>query len=66
MERKIKIIGLYIGLLFFISILLILITSLSNDKINEIRVKYDVPLNKKIFIYGGNLGKPQGISFFIE
>ena len=33
MERKIKIIGLYIGLLFFISILLILITSLSNDKI---------------------------------
>ena len=32
MERKIKIIGLYVGLLFFISILLILITSLSNDK----------------------------------
>ena len=32
MDRKIKIIGMYIGLLFFISILLILITSLSNDK----------------------------------
>lgn len=40
--------------------------SLSDDKINEIRIKYDIPLNKKIFIYGGNLGKPQGISFFIE
>lgn len=32
MERKFKIIGLYLGMLFFISILLILITSLSNRK----------------------------------
>ncbi len=32
MDRKIKIIGMYIGILFFVSILLILITSLSNDK----------------------------------
>ncbi len=28
--------------------------------------KYDIPLDKKIFIYGGNLGKPQGIPFLIE
>ena len=33
MERKIKIIGLYVGILFFVSILLILITSLSNDEL---------------------------------
>ena len=28
---------------------------------DEIRRKYDIPLDKKIFVYGGNLGKPQGI-----
>lgn len=33
---------------------------------NEIRRKYDIPLEKKVFIYGGNLGKPQGIEFMIE
>ena len=27
----------------------------------NIRKKYDIPTNKKILIYGGNLGKPQGI-----
>lgn len=32
----------------------------------EIRKKYDIPLNKKIFVYGGNLGKPQGIDFVIK
>lgn len=32
----------------------------------DIRKKYSLPLNKKIFIYGGNLGKPQGIQFIIE
>ncbi len=30
---------------------------------NEIREKYGLPIDKKIFIYGGNLGKPQGIPF---
>lgn len=33
---------------------------------DEIRRKYDIPLDKKIFVYGGNLGKPQGIDFMIE
>ena len=28
-----------------------------------IRKKYNLPTNKPIFIYGGNLGKPQGIDF---
>ncbi len=32
----------------------------------QIRQKYAIPLNKKVFLYGGNLGKPQGIPFLIE
>ena len=32
----------------------------------EIRRKYGIPLDKKVFIYGGNLGKPQDIPFIIE
>jgi len=32
----------------------------------EIREKYGIPLEKKVFVYGGNLGKPQGIDFMIE
>ena len=31
-----------------------------------IRKKYNLPINRPIFIYGGNLGKPQGIPFLIE
>jgi glycosyltransferase involved in cell wall biosynthesis len=31
-----------------------------------IKEKYGLPINKKIFVYGGNLGKPQGIDFLIE
>ncbi len=31
----------------------------------KIRKKYKIPENKKVFIYGGNLGKPQGIDFLI-
>ena len=33
---------------------------------NNIREKYEIPLDKTVFIYGGNLGKPQGIPFLIE
>lgn len=33
---------------------------------HEIRKKYVLPTDKPIFIYGGNLGKPQGIPFLIE
>lgn len=32
----------------------------------QIRNKYNIPLDKTVFIYGGNLGKPQGIDFIIE
>lgn len=31
-----------------------------------IRKRHALPLNKKIFVYGGNLGKPQGVPFIIE
>ena len=31
-----------------------------------IRSKYNLPSDKPIFIYGGNLGKPQGIPFLID
>jgi glycosyltransferase involved in cell wall biosynthesis len=31
-----------------------------------IRQKYKIPTSATVFIYGGNLGKPQGISFIIE
>lgn len=31
-----------------------------------LREKYGIPQDKKVFVYGGNLGKPQGIPFIIE
>lgn len=31
-----------------------------------IRKRYDLPLDRPVFIYGGNLGKPQGIPFLIK
>jgi len=31
-----------------------------------IRKKYDLPMELPIFIYGGNLGKPQGIDYLIK
>lgn len=31
-----------------------------------IRKKYGIPIDKTVFVYGGNLGKPQGIAFLIE
>ena len=40
--------------------------SIDEETRREIRTKYDIPLNKKVFVYGGNLGKPQGIPFLIE
>lgn len=32
----------------------------------EVRKKYNIPLDKTVFVYGGNLGKPQGIPFLIN
>jgi glycosyltransferase involved in cell wall biosynthesis len=36
-----------------------------DDKI-QIKKKYNLPLFKKIFVYGGNLGKPQGVDFLLK
>lgn len=40
--------------------------SVDEETRREIRNKYSIPLDKKVFVYGGNLGKPQGIDFMIE
>lgn len=40
--------------------------SVDNETRIMIRKKYDIPLDKKVFVYGGNLGKPQGIDFMIN
>ena len=32
----------------------------------DIRNKYGIPFDRKVFVYGGNLGKPQGIDFLIK
>lgn len=38
----------------------------SVEEKNTIRQKYNVPVGKKILVYGGNLGKPQGLDFLLE
>ena len=40
--------------------------SVDTETKREIRKKYGIPLDKKVLVYGGNLGKPQGIPFLIE
>ena len=38
----------------------------SEEESKTIRKKYGLPMDKPIFIYGGNMGRPQGIPFLIE
>ena len=33
---------------------------------DNIRRKYNIPADKKVFVYGGNLGRPQDIPFIIK
>lgn len=40
--------------------------AMPEDERKEILEKYGLPADKPIFIYGGNLGVPQGIPFLIE
>jgi hypothetical protein len=40
--------------------------SIKIEKKVRLRVKYNLPLDKYIFVYGGNLGKPQGVDFLIQ
>lgn len=39
---------------------------LTLDEKKDIRNKYGLPIDKPVFVYGGNLGKPQGIPFLIK
>lgn len=40
--------------------------SVDSETRKRIRDKYGIPQEKLVFVYGGNLGKPQGIPFLIE
>ena len=40
--------------------------SVDTETREAIRTKYGIPLDKQVFVYGGNLGKPQGVPFLIE
>ncbi|MBZ6527601.1 glycosyltransferase family 4 protein [Aerococcaceae bacterium DSM 111021] len=40
--------------------------NISIEEKTRLRKKYNIPTNKILYIYGGNLGKPQGIEFLIE
>ncbi len=40
--------------------------SVNEELRTSIREKYGIPTEKKVFVFGGNLGKPQGIPFLME
>ena len=40
--------------------------SVDTEMKKQIRVKYGIPEDKKVLVYGGNLGKPQDIPFLID
>ena len=40
--------------------------SVDEESRKAIREKYGIPEDKRVFVYGGNLGKPQGIPFLVE
>ena len=42
------------------------VKKLDSKEIAKLKKKYGIPQGKKIFVYGGNLGRPQGIGFIIE
>lgn len=39
---------------------------LTDEEKKKMKTKYKLPINKPIIIYGGNLGKPQGIDYLIK
>lgn len=40
--------------------------SVTAEERAAIRARYGLPLDRKVFVYGGNLGRPQGIGFLIR
>ncbi|MGJ1514927.1 glycosyltransferase family 4 protein [Sphingobacterium siyangense] len=43
-----------------------LVVDYTKEQKLAIREKYGIPVDKKVFVYGGNLGKPQGLGFLLE
>lgn len=41
-------------------------TDLSPQEKNEMKERFGIPLEKLVLVFGGNLGKPQGIDFLID
>ena len=39
---------------------------LSEEERIRMRKEYGIPVDKRVYVYGGNLGKPQGIPFLID
>ncbi len=39
---------------------------ISEEERVQMREKYGLPLDKKIFVYGGNLGRPQDVPFIVK
>lgn len=39
---------------------------ISTEERKKIRKEYNIPVDKTVFVYGGNLGKPQGIEFMLK
>ncbi len=44
----------------------VLMIDRDENRIKQIKNKHNIPSDKTVFIYGGNLGKPQGIDFLIQ
>ncbi len=40
--------------------------SISEEERIAIRKKYNIPVDKVVFVYGGNLGKPQDVRFIVK
>lgn len=40
--------------------------SLTSEDAIELKKKLSIPLNRTLFLYGGNLGIPQGLDFFLD
>lgn len=39
---------------------------ISEQDKKDLKEKYNIPLQKMVFLYGGNLGRPQGLNFFLH
>ena len=43
-----------------------IVEGLSSEEKGEVRNKYSIPSDSIVFMYGGNIGKPQGIDFIMQ